>query len=45
MYEESYFDAALLLQEPVLKPNLIFQGILCTYLNIAQMGPKLFSAF
>lgn len=45
MYEESYFDTALLLQEPVLKPNLIFQGILCTYLNIAQMGPKLFSAF
>ena len=40
MYEESYFAAAVLLQEPVLKPHLIFQGNFIYLLKYSTDGSK-----
>ena len=40
MYEDSYFAAAVLLQEPVRKPCLIFQGNLIYILKYSTDGSK-----
>lgn len=40
MYEESYFAAAVLLQEPLLKPHLIFQGNFIYLLKYSTDGSK-----
>lgn len=40
MYEELYFAAAVLLQEPVLKPHLIFLGNFIYLLKYSTDGSK-----